>query len=309
MPPHRSETIESGLPVRSIFISDLHLGSQFCRCEEVLEFLRGHTPDYLFLVGDFIDAWALQRQWHWPEIYTLLLQRVVELSQQGTQVRYTPGNHDDYLRQNFGSRQALVIHDQFIHTCIDGTRMMVIHGDQFDDVETQAQWLSRVGSKIYDGMLFGDRVIGQTLRTIGLAPRPFSHRVKRLTKKVIQRISGFERRLVVHATENDCHGIICGHLHRPQDRMLGSIRYINLGDWIENASALIEHADGRLELLHWGRGPAADRQQPTAAAELFAAAEIATAGKLRAETAQLTADLLADLPFAHPLERRSHTPD
>jgi len=309
MPPHRSETIDSGAPVRSIFISDLHLGSKFCRCEEVLEFLRGHTPDHLFLVGDFIDSWALQRHWHWPEIYTLLLQRVVELSQHGTQVRYTPGNHDDYLRQNFGSRQAVVIHDQFIHTCVDGTRMVVLHGDQFDDVETQAQWLSRVGSKIYDGMLFGDRIIGQTLRTMGLAPKPLSHRVKRLTKKVIQRISGFERRLVVHAKENDCHGIICGHLHRPQDRMLGSIRYINLGDWIENASALIEHSDGRLELLHWGRGPAADRQQPTAAAERSAAAEIATAGKLRAATDQLTADLLADLPFAHPLERLPPTRD
>jgi len=274
---------EPGTPVRSIFISDLHLGSHFCRCEELTAFLSDHEPENLFLVGDFIDGWALQRQWHWPEIYRPLLQRIVQLADRGTRVHYTPGNHDDYLRQNMGRRQSIVIRDEFVHTCVDGSRLLVIHGDQFDDIESRAQWLSRVGAKIYEAMLFGDRVVGRVCKTVGYVPKPISHRIKRGVKRIVGRVSGFERRLVAHAIQNDCIGVVCGHLHRPLDRMIGSARYINLGDWIENTSALVEHIDGRLELLRW-------------AAPLYPVPRIPVSPRMVAAADQLTADLLDDLP-------------
>jgi UDP-2,3-diacylglucosamine pyrophosphatase LpxH len=283
MPGTENTPLEPGMSVRSIFISDLHLGSHFCRCEELTAFLSDHQPENLFLVGDFIDGWALQRQWHWPEIYRPLLQRIAQLADRGTRVHYTPGNHDNYLRQNLGRRQSILIHDEFVHTCADGTRLMVIHGDQFDDVESRVQWLSRVGAKVYEAMLFGDRLVGRLCRTVGYVPKPLSHRIKRGVKNVVQRVSGFERRLVAHAKISDCSGVVCGHLHRPQDRMLGSTRYINLGDWIENTSALVEHADGRLELLHW-------------AAAVYPVARTPVGPRIVAVADQLTADLLDDLP-------------
>ena len=283
MPGTANTPFKPGMPVRSIFISDLHLGSHFCRCEELTAFLSDHQPENLFLVGDFIDGWALQRQWHWPEIYRPLLQRIAQLADRGTRVHYTPGNHDDYLRQNMGRRQSVVIRDEFVHTCVDGGRLLVIHGDQFDDVESRAQWLSRVGANMYEAMLFGDRVVGRVSRTVGYVPKPLSHRIKRGVKSVIQRVSGFERRLVAHAKVSDCSVVVCGHLHRPQDRMLGSTRYINLGDWIENSSALVEHVDGRLELLH-----RAAPSQPVA--------RIPVGPRIVAVADQLTADLLDDLP-------------
>lgn len=278
-------------PVRSIFISDIHLGSRFSRCDEVLDFLRSHHPRHLFLVGDFIDGWALERQWHWPHGYTRLLRRVMELAESGTQVYYTPGNHDDHLRQHYGRRAAITIQDEFIHSCADGTRVLVIHGDQFDDVESKARWLSRVGSKFYEVMLLGDRVSGKLLRTAGMRPRPISHRLKQTAKKMVQRISGFERRLAAHAKARDCDVAVCGHIHRPQQRMIGSIRYVNLGDWIENASALIEHADGTLELHHWNTASPPDHPPEDVTDRVIAAAD------------RLAAELLGDLPFKHPLSR------
>jgi len=278
-------------PVRSIFISDLHLGSRFSRCDEMLDFLRSHHPRHLFLVGDFIDGWALERQWHWPHGYTRLLRRVMELAESGTQVYYTPGNHDDHLRKHYGRRAAITIRDEFIHSCADGTRLLVIHGDQFDDVESRARWLSRVGSKFYEVMLLGDRVSGKMLRTVGMRPRPISHRLKQTAKKAVQRISGFERRLAAHAKALGCDAAVCGHLHRPQQRMIGSIRYINLGDWIENASALIEHADGRLELHHWNTDSPPGFHPEEVSNSVIAAAD------------RLAAELLGDLPFKHPLSR------
>jgi UDP-2,3-diacylglucosamine pyrophosphatase LpxH len=278
-------------PVRSIFISDIHLGSRSSRGEEVLEFLRAHQPRHLFLVGDFIDGWALERQWHWPHGYTRLLRRVMQLAESGTQVYYTPGNHDDHLRQRYGRRAGVTIRDEFIHRCADGTRLLVIHGDQFDDVESKARWVSRVGSTFYEAMLWGDRVSEKILRAAGMRPRPISHGLKQTAKMIVQRISGFERRLAALAIARDCDVAVCGHLHRPQQRMIGSVRYINLGDWIENASALLEHADGTLELHFWKTDSTLSLPLAEVSDSVIAAAD------------RLAAELLSDLPFDHPLTR------
>lgn len=235
--------------VRSIFISDLHLGNRFSKAPEALEFLKRHKPENLYLVGDFIDAWALRRRWHWPQPYDALLNHIASLVDDGTKLFYTPGNHDSFLRGYLVDEPPVRIQDQFVHRCADGRKMVIMHGDQFDRVEGRAQWLSVIGSVLYDGVLYADRAINGVLVSFGLSPRRISGTMKATVKKTVQFISGFEGRVVDHARQARCDGIICGHIHVPRYRMLDEILYINLGDWIENATALVEYGDGRLELL------------------------------------------------------------
>ncbi len=240
--------------VRSIFISDLHLGSRFSKATEVLEFLRSHEPENLYLVGDIIDAWALRRRWHWPSNYDALFNHIAKLIESGTNVFYTPGNHDSFLRRFPFNQPRVRIQDQFVHCCADGRKMVVMHGDQFDKVEGGAQWLSVVGSFAYDILLVTDRSINRTLARLGWAPRKISGTAKRTVKLAVQFISGYEDRLADHARQADCDGIICGHIHVPRYRMLDEILYVNLGDWIENSTALVEYGDGTLELLETSVG-------------------------------------------------------
>ncbi len=236
-------------PIRSLFLSDLHLGSRFCKAGDVLAFLRNHRPEYLYLVGDIIDTWALRRRWYWPKVYDQLLDYVTELMEQGTKVFYAPGNHDSCLRRHPFTSTWLTLQDQFVHVCADGRRLIVLHGDQFDKVEGRWQRLSIVGSVAYDVLLFTDRSINSCLRRMGRRPKRISATAKRSVKLAVQFISKFESKIAKHAVDNECHGIVCGHIHVPRYRMLGEVLYVNLGDWIENSSALVEHHDGRLELL------------------------------------------------------------
>ncbi len=237
------------LTVRSIFISDLHLGNRFSKATEMLEFLRRHRPENLYLVGDFIDAWALRRRWYWPKPYDVLFNYIGELVESGTNLFYTPGNHDNFLRSFLVDEPPVRIQDQFVHRCADGRKMVILHGDQFDSVERGAKWLSVIGSVCYDAILYSDRAVNRLLAAIGLGPRRISATIKQTTKQTVQYFSGFEDRLLDHARQSDCDVIVCGHIHVPRYRMLDEILYVNLGDWIENATALVEYRDGRLELL------------------------------------------------------------
>lgn len=253
--------------VRSVFISDLHLGSRFSKAPEALEFLKSHNPENLYLVGDFIDAWALRRRWHWPQSYDDLLNHIGSLVDSGTKLFYTPGNHDSFLRNYLADEPPVRIQDQFVHQCADGRKMVIMHGDQFDGVEGHAQWLSVVGAVLYDGVLFADRSFNRWLCFLGLKPRKFSGTLKGSVKKVIQYLSGFDDLVANHARRESCDGIICGHIHVPCHKMLDEILYINLGDWIENASALVEYADGRLHLVETSRSrrpkrPVAKKSSP-----------------------------------------------
>lgn len=236
--------------VRSIFISDVHLGSRFCRPELVQRFLQDHQPEFLYLVGDFIDGRALKRRWHWPQACTDLLRQVGRMVRSGTQVFYTPGNHDDYLREHLSSEPPLHIQDQFIHRCADGRRLVVLHGDQFDAVEGRAVWLSHLGSVGYEALQATDRVVNLFWRLLSSRPLRISRTVKQTVKKCVQRMSGFEAQVVQHARDHDCQGVVCGHIHVPRYCTIDDVLYINLGDWIENATALVEYMTGELELLH-----------------------------------------------------------
>ncbi len=237
--------------IRSVFISDVHLGSRFARAEAVCRFLQRYQPQYLYLVGDFVDARCLEKNWHWPPSYDILFRKLYWLASNGTQIAYTPGNHDDFLRHCVPGLEPLIVQDEIIHQCADGRRLIVMHGDQFDKVESNGRWLSHLGSHLYDLVLWNDRVLNDVLLRVGLPRIPISKFLKQTVKKVVQYVSGFESRVAAHAIANQCDGIVCGHIHVPKMTHLEEILYINVGDWIENCTALVEYEDGSLELLDY----------------------------------------------------------
>jgi UDP-2,3-diacylglucosamine pyrophosphatase LpxH len=240
--------------VRSLFISDLHLGSRFAQAEAFLAFLESYQPEYLYIVGDFIDGWSLQRCWRWRPVNSRILHHLLEWGWTGVRVRYTPGNHDGFLRDFLKDFIWFEVADEFIHESADGRRFVVIHGDQFDGVEAHAAWLSKLGSLGYDLLLAADRALNSVRCRLGRAPWRFSASVKARVKRIVAFLSGFEERLARHAREKRCQGVICGHIHTPLIAARGDVTYCNTGDWVENCSALLEFDDGELRLVRFCLG-------------------------------------------------------
>ncbi len=236
---------------RTLFVSDVHLGCRYAQAEKFLAFLEQVQPEHIYIVGDFIDGWRLCRRWHWQPVYVRILQRLVQLASQGTQVYYAPGNHDEFLRDYLHDFGLVTVADQFIHRTADGRRFVVLHGDQFDDVERGAKWLSVVGAFAYDRLVSANGMINQVRRCFNMKDWRFSSSVKVWAKQAVQFISDFEERLVCHAKELECDGVICGHIHVPRVENLGDITYCNTGDWVEHCTALVEHETGELELVDW----------------------------------------------------------
>lgn len=237
---------------RAVFVSDVHLGCKYAQTEAFLGFLQRYHPEYLYLVGDIFDGWRLKKSWHWRESYTGVMQRLFDLGQQGTKLFYTPGNHDEFLREflSFNSLGDIRIADQFVHETADGRRLLVMHGDQFDKVTSNHKWLSRLGDVGYNVLMGTNRGTNAVLRLLRRPPVHFSKRVKERVKKITNAISNFEETLARYAKANQCTGVVCGHIHIPTaiERPDG-ISYYNTGDWVENRSALVELPDGRLHMI------------------------------------------------------------
>lgn len=234
---------------RTLFVSDVHLGCRYAQAERFLEFLQSVEVERLYIVGDFIDGWRLARRWYWQSVYIRIIQRLVQLAAQGTQVCYAPGNHDEFLRDYFHDFGLMTVADQFLHETADGRRFVVIHGDQFDSVERKAKWLSLIGANAYDYLVWANGVVNQVRRQFKMSDCRFSSRVKVWAKQAVQFVSDFEERLVCHAKELECDGVICGHIHVPRIDSFGEVTYCNTGDWVEHCTALVEHDSGELELI------------------------------------------------------------
>ena len=241
---------------RSLFISDVHLGCRHAQAERLLTLLRNEQPARLYLVGDFIDGWRLKRRWHWQVVYIQILQRLVELAATGTRIYYTPGNHDEFLRDYLHDFGIVTVADQFIHQTADGRRFVVLHGDRFDNLGDRVKWLSLLGSSAYDSLVSLNGVVNQIRRALNLDDYRFSHKVKFWTRQAVQFISDFEERLVCHAKDQECDGVICGHIHVPRIELFGDILYCNSGDWVENCTALGELDCGKFELVRCEIGSA-----------------------------------------------------
>lgn len=250
--------------VRSIFISDQHLGFRFSRAAECLRFLQTYQTERLYLVGDFLDGWRLTRNWYWPAIYDELIDHILWMIQTGTRVYYTPGNHDDFLRKPHPAVHGVEVADEFLHRTGDDRLLLVTHGDLFDSVEKKFHRLSKFGSGVYDGLTRVNFATNKALQKLGFNELNYCFAAKRWSKKIVGAVGGFQAVLTEYATSQNCHGVICGHIHRPvlQQSADDQFIYCNTGDWIENQSGVIELLDGSLVLINKGQQMAVIKGQP-----------------------------------------------
>jgi UDP-2,3-diacylglucosamine pyrophosphatase LpxH len=239
---------------RSVFISDLHLGTPGCKAECLLDFLHHVESEYLYLVGDIVDGWRLKKRWFWPEHHDQILHTLLARASRGTRVVYLPGNHDEALRRLIGCTLGgvRILHDA-IHKTADGRRLLVIHGDVFDGVCTEVRWLARLGSIAYETTLTINTGFNVVRRWLGLGYWPLSAFLKAQVKAAVNFVERYEQSLAAEAKRRAVAGVVCGHVHKPEIRTIEGVQYYNDGDWVESCSALVEHWDGRLELLHWAR--------------------------------------------------------
>jgi UDP-2,3-diacylglucosamine pyrophosphatase LpxH len=235
---------------RAIFISDLHLGTPGCQAEALLEFLRTHTCDTLYLVGDIIDGWQLRRRWYWPQAHNDVVQKLLRRARKGCKVVFVPGNHDEFARgfigHSFGGIQVV---KEAVHTTATGQKLWVIHGDYFDGVIQLAKWLAYLGDYMYELTLKLNRYLNHLRAKFGLPYWSLSAYLKLKVKKAVSFINDFEVAVATQAAKHGFNGVVCGHIHHAEIRDINGILYCNDGDWVESLTTLVEHLDGRLEIL------------------------------------------------------------
>lgn len=241
------------IEVRTLFLSDLHLGKPSAAVEPLAGFLEQIVAEKIFLVGDIVDLHYLSRFMHWPEAHARIFQTLVARAEAGTDMTYLPGNHDTLLRNSRTLRYGPVpVTDRLVHTGADGRRYLVIHGDQFDLILQKAPWLGPFGDRLYEAAIWIDRSLrssARTPRTRGRRRPGFSARAKNLVKTLIAAISRTEQKMVAALRRENLDGIVCGHTHRADLRLMDGLIYANAGDWVESCTALLEHTDGSLEIV------------------------------------------------------------
>jgi len=237
---------------RTIWLSDFHLGTKDAQVDYLLDFLRHNESDTLFLVGDILDGWALSRSWHWSQTHNDIIQKILRKARKGTRVVYLPGNHDEFIRDYLGLCLGRIhVMDDAIHKTADGRKLLVLHGDEFDGMLQHAKWISVMGSRAYRALLLINRGLNRARRWMGMPYWSLSAYMKHTTKRAVQAIANFEHAMIEVAKQKKVDGVICGHIHHAEIRQVQSILYANSGDWMESCTALVEHFDGRIELLNW----------------------------------------------------------
>lgn len=251
---------------RSIFLSDVHLGTKGAQADALLEFLREHDADTIYLVGDFIDGWRLRSSWYWPQSHNDVIQKLLRKVRKGTRLVYIPGNHDEFLREFCGlCFGSIEVSDTAIHVAADGKRYLVIHGDLFDLVVRHAKWLAFLGDWAYRAAMALSGYINLVRRKLGFTYWSLSAWAKARVKNAVNFIGHFEETLAAEAGRHNVDGVICGHIHSAAMRDIDGFHYINTGDWVESCTALVEHTDGRMEIVYWpefSRVLNAGREQP-----------------------------------------------
>jgi UDP-2,3-diacylglucosamine pyrophosphatase LpxH len=259
---------------RSIWISDVHLGTRGCKAEFLLDFLRRTESEYLYLVGDIVDGWRLKKSWYWAQSHNDVVQKILRKARKGTKVIYVPGNHDEMLRDYTGLQfGGVMVESEVIHMTADGRRMLVIHGDAFDGVVRYARWLALLGDWAYDLMLRINNYYNHARRHLGYPYWSLSAYLKSRVKNAVQFVGDYANAITAEARARKVDGIICGHIHQAEMRDLNGVLYCNDGDWVESCSALVEHFDGSLEILHWMALRACDPLNPPDQSELELAEE------------------------------------
>ena len=239
---------------RTVFISDVHLGTRGSRADFLVDFLSQIACDKLYLVGDIIDGWRLRKSWYWDAHHDAVLQLILEMVRNGTEVTYIPGNHDEIFRKWLPMRLEIAgirLCQDAIHETADGRRLLVMHGDEFDSVVRYARFLALLGDRAYSASLVINQGFNLVRRRLGLPYRSLSAWLKRQVKGAVMAIDRFEQALAAEARRRGVDGVVCGHIHHAEMRDIGDVLYINDGDWVESCTALVEHPEGRLELIDW----------------------------------------------------------
>ncbi len=241
---------DAALDVRAVWISDLHLGTPGCQAKALLAFLRDTECRTLYLVGDIIDGWQLRRSWYWPQSHNDVVQKILRKARKGTRVIFIPGNHDEFARRyathSFGGVEVM---EECVHTTADGRRLWVVHGDLFDGVIQCAKWLAHMGDMAYEFTLKANRWFNALRARMGLPYWSLSRYLKLKVKRAVSYVGDFEAAVAREARKRGLHGVVCGHIHHAEMREVEGVLYCNDGDWVESLTALVEHHDGRLEII------------------------------------------------------------
>ncbi|WP_068076323.1 UDP-2,3-diacylglucosamine diphosphatase [Novosphingobium lentum] len=264
---------------RTVFISDIHLGTRGCNAALLLDFLQSIECDTLFLVGDIVDGWRLRKGWFWPDAHNEVVRRILKMAHRGTRVVLVAGNHDEMLRpyagMGFGGVELAL---EAIHETADGRRLLVTHGDGFDGVVLYARWLAFLGDKAYELLLRANVVFNAVRRRFKLPYWSLSSYMKKRVKNAVQFVCDFEEAVAHAARDRGVDGVVCGHIHCAEIREIGNVTYYNDGDWVESCTALVEDRDGALSILDW----AAEKRKPAHADDVREAEPVAT-GPVREE--------------------------
>lgn len=236
---------------KSIFISDIHLGTRGCQADALCAFLKENTCDNLFLVGDILDGWRLRKRWYFPQSHANVIRRILTAAKRNTKVYYILGNHDEGLRTflkfdiSFGRIKIL---NRYDYTAVNGKKYLVIHGDFFDVLMKDKKWLMHFGDTLYDSMIWFNIQFNRVRKLVGMNYWSLSKWLKDNTKQAVKFINRYEEYVAEYCENKGYDGIICGHIHHAEIKKIGRIEYMNDGDWVESATALLEHLDGTFEI-------------------------------------------------------------
>ncbi|MBP7951969.1 MAG: UDP-2,3-diacylglucosamine diphosphatase [Sphingorhabdus sp.] len=237
---------------RTIWISDIHLGTKGCNAEMLVDFLQSVECETLYLVGDIVDGWRLRKGWYWPDAHNEVLRRLLKMAHRGTRVVYIPGNHDEMFRDYVGfSFGGIELHMDAIHITADGRKLLVTHGDAYDGVVLYAKWLAFFGDSAYNILLSANVALNKIRRLLGLPYWSLSSHLKKRVKNAVSFVYQFEEAVAREAEQRGIDGVVCGHIHTAEIRQIENITYYNDGDWVESCTALTEESDGTMAIVDW----------------------------------------------------------
>lgn len=238
--------------VRAIWISDIHLGTSGCQAESLLSFLKHYESQYLYLVGDIVDGWQLRKSWYWPRAHNDVIQKLLRKARKGCEVIYIPGNHDEGVREYCGLFfGGIAVKQEHHHTLKDGRRLLIVHGDEYDNIIRYAKWLAYLGDTLYTLTLWLNRIFNRLRVRMGYPYWSLSAYLKSRVKNAVSFMTDFEHQLIAQARRRGFDGVVCGHIHHAKIEMIDGLLYCNDGDWVESLTALVETHEGRLEIVHW----------------------------------------------------------
>ena len=255
--------------VRTVFLSDIHLGTRACQAERLLDFLREHPAEKLFLIGDIIDFWSMSRSIHWSAMQNTVVQKVLRRARHGEEVIFIPGNHDEALRDYVGVIFGDIrVEREWVHETADGRKFLLVHGDEFDQVTRYHKWIAVLGDIGYNLLVRINLWLSWCRRKLGISGYwSLAGYAKRKVKSALEFIFDFEQSVIHAARTRGLDGVVCGHIHWAALREVDGLTYMNCGDWVDSCTAIVEHLDGRLELIQWGKAVLTTEHEPMLAEE------------------------------------------